>query len=73
MIDSLIDGWIENGKNCHEFFLGFAQGVRRSVSSLSCIMGPLWAGAAFEMVPYAQYYPFFGVPLALLILILVRA
>lgn len=69
----LMDGWIERWTKLSQFFLGFAQGVRRSVASLSCIMGPLWAGAAFEMVPYAKYYPFFGLPLGLLILILVRA
>ena len=50
---------------------GFGQGVRRSVASLSAIMGPLWAGAAFEMAPDFKFYPFYGVPLLLMVLILV--
>ena len=53
------------------YVVGFGQGVRRSVGSISAIMGPLWAGAAFELVHDYHYYPFFGVPLALTILILV--
>lgn len=50
---------------------GFGQGVRRSVASLSAIMGPLWAGAAFEMLPDFKFYPFYGVPLLLMVLILI--
>ena len=34
-------------------------------------MGPLWAGAAFEMAPDFKFYPFYGVPLILMVLILV--
>ena len=51
------------------WYLGFGQGIRRSVASLACIMGPLWAGSGFELYYCCNYYPFFGVPLVLLIII----
>lgn len=59
-----------NNLYCY-FLQGFGQGIRRSVASSATIMGPLWAGSGFELFYYAQYYPLFGVPLFLLILMLV--
>ena len=55
---------------------GFGQGIRRSVAALAQIMGPLWAGASFELqhVYYRfQYYPLFAVPLILFFIISVGA
>ena len=49
--------------------LGFGQGVRRSVESLAAIMGPLWAGAAFEFS--TTYYPFYGVQIGVLLMVMV--
>lgn len=48
---------------------GFGQGVRRSFESLAAVMGPLWAGAAFDLS--SSYYPFYGVPLALVVMIII--
>ena len=49
--------------------IGFGQGVRRSVGSLSAILGPLWAGSAFDIMD--SLYLFYSVPLAFLVLIIV--
>ena len=51
------------------YILGFGQGVRRSVESLAAIMGPLWAGAAFEFS--TSYYPFYGVQIGVLLMVMV--
>jgi ceroid-lipofuscinosis MFS transporter 7 len=58
-------------KFVHKDIQGFGQGVRRSVSSVANIMGPLWAGATFSLVDITHYYTFFGVPLLLNLIIVV--
>ena len=50
---------------------GFGQGVRRSVGALAAIVGPLWSGASMEVVDEYKYYPYFGVPLGLMVVIMV--
>ena len=47
---------------------GVGQGIRRSIFSISAILGPLWAGGA---VAFDTYYILFGVPLGLLVLVMV--
>lgn len=41
--------------------------------SIASILGPLWAGAAFELVDPYGYYPYFGVSAFLIIFILVSS
>lgn len=47
-------------------FVGFSQGVRRSVGGLATILGPLWAGGLTE-----NMYIMLGVMMALLALLTV--
>ena len=51
------------------FAAGIGQGIRRSIFSLSSIMGPLWAGAGLTL---DTYYILLSVPLGLLVLATVR-
>ena len=51
------------------FAAGIGQGIRRSIFSLSSIMGPLWAGAGLTL---DTYYVVVSVPLGLLVLAMVR-
>lgn len=47
---------------------GFGQGVRRSMTAMAGVLGPLWAGSAFELQKQYGYYPYFGVSLVLLLI-----
>ena len=47
---------------------GFGQGVRRSMTAMAGVLGPLWAGSSFELEEQYGYYPFFGVSLVLLLI-----
>ena len=49
-------------------YIGFGQGIRRSVFSVAAILGPLWAGGSLV---FSTYYILLGVPCGLLLFILV--
>lgn len=52
------------------FYVGFGQGVRRSVLALGSILGPLWAGGAITL---SHYYVLLIVPCMLQSLVVVSA
>ena len=68
LLPNSVQGLSNEGIFCftdrHNIYIGFGQGLRRSVGSLAAIIGPLWVGST---VSFGNYYLMYGVPSGLLV------